>query len=186
MNEETQEIKPFESSDLWSEPESERTTQTRVFNFAPAFGSKDIAITIYTDGMADAERWGQLSAATLYGHTQAMLATIQKTEYSETHVMPNGKKLIVTDPAYIGSLKVLSLMQKSFVTLPKNYTQKHVDQSAKAKDNAFRWPELLTFGHKAGKVFHDVLNWAAEVNGVTADSVAKMQELLGNALSQKE
>ena len=115
---------------------------------------------IFTDGESDPEVWTRLSAALLYGNTQAMLAKIKKEEYAEKIRMPDGKMLTIKDPSYIGSVKVLS----EVIISPK-----------------LTLVQLFQLGHKLGRVFTEVCDWACEKNGLTADAIEKMNKLLKNA-----
>ena len=145
-------------SDFLSLPDVERTTETRTFTLRGV----EHTFTIYTDGAADAERWLKLKAAAMDGQVKSLMARANKQEYKESIGIPGRKPLIVTDPAYIGALRVLA----EVLVEPK-----------------FAFGELMIVGHKVGKDFTEVLDWAADANGISEDAAKSLMNIIKNANS---
>ena len=142
---------------------TERTTETRTF----ALKGKKMRFEIYTDGREDAELWSQLSTAMMHGYALQGAAKVTGQAYKgETIAFPLGdgtvQKITVKDPAYLGSVKVFTLV---------------------AKRPAWSWTEALIMGHQLGQGFLEVCNWAADANGVTESLIRQMEEREKNAPS---
>lgn len=149
-------LKPADWLNL-PEPE-ERPTESMTVNAR----GRDWTFEIYTDGEADADLWNSLLGAMMFGETLKLQAQISKEPFGIKVHVPSGstvKTITVKDETYIGRVKVLSLVLKS----PKA-----------------SFTELLILGHKIGKVFNDVTQWAASANGVSAHLIASFTEITKN------
>ncbi len=114
---------------------------------------------IYTDGMDDAPRWSSLTTALMSGSVEQQIALGQKKPFGIKIILPDGTPLFVDDPGYLGSVKVLQMV---------------------LKEPVLSFEACLIVGHKLGKAFVDVCEWAAVKNGVNEYAVSAMQALLKN------
>lgn len=151
----------FNVSDIYSLPEPESATATKVFTGA----GREWEVTIETGGQNSAERWNELYQAQMYGQTQQQIGILTKKPYKEEFPTPEGVKVVLNDLSYIGSLKLLSLV---IVATPRP-----------------TFGDLAIWGHRVGgKMMDEICTWAANENGVSEFMIAKMQEATKNALGE--
>lgn len=142
----------------------ERTSETRTFETE----SGPRRFEIYTDGRRNAELWNQLSTAMMHGYAMEGAARLTGQTFkgeSIAYPLADGsiKRIEVKDPAYLGLVKVFTLV---------------------AKRPGWGWKEALIMGSELGRAFVDVCNWAATANGVTEDYLRKLEDLEKNAASR--
>lgn len=143
-------------SAIYSLAEPEKGTDTREFQIH----GEVYEFTIETGGQHSAERWHELFALVMYGQTQQQIAKIKREDYFETFMTPDGKKVILRDPSYIGGLKLLSAV----LVKPK-----------------LSFGALAVLGHKAGgKVMDAMTDWAAQKNGVSDYVIQLMKDRAKN------
>lgn len=152
----------FMEADIFAMPEPGSGTDTRVFRV----NGKDKAFTIEANGHQFGERWAELFQCQMYGQTQKMIAQASKQTYSEEFDNPGSKKIVITDPSYMGSLKLLHAV----LVAPK-----------------MPFGSLVIFGHRAGgKLIDEIASWAADKNGVSEYAQQKLIEISKNLLGGME
>jgi len=145
----------FTAADVFALPTPAETREERVFEGA----GRSWLVRIRTDGAARAERWAVLYGAFMHGQVQQQAAKFAGKAYSEVVMLPDGTRVVVTNPSYIGAVKLLSEV---------------------IEEPALSFNELLIFGHKVGKVIDEITDWAAMANGVTGHVMSQMQDLSKN------
>jgi hypothetical protein len=145
----------FSEADIYGMPEPEAGKATRTFRI----NGKDKTFTIETGGHLFAEKWAELLQCQMYGQTQKMIQKATNKPYAEEFDNPGGKKIVITDPSYMGSLRMLHA-----VLVPK-----------------MPFGSLVIFGHRAGgKTIEALTKWAEDENGMSAYAVQKLEEISKN------
>jgi hypothetical protein len=143
-----------------AKPGNERRSETRTFTIL----GKAMKFEIYTDGADDAEVWQGLLSAMQHGYMLQIAARATGQQFAGIDIkFPVGttiKEFTVKDPAYIGNMKVLSMVLKR---------------------PAWGLDECLMMGHELGAEFYAVTEWAARANRVTEHFNKELRELEKNA-----
>jgi len=144
-------------AEIYAMDEPETKTVTKTFQVR---GNRKWTLTIESGGHQFGERWHELYTAVMYGQTQKQIAQLSKKEYEEKTFTPTGKQIVMKDPSYVGSLKLL----EAVLVKPK-----------------LSFGALAVMGHKiGGKAIDEIAMWAAAENGVTDFYLQQMAELSKN------